>query len=109
MYSAMTTNRRKEVMCMKVKLAQVIAALSLAGVLGFGGFSLAAAQDSTTTAPTDESTTTTEDDSTTTAPSEDDSTQDENCPLGDRADGTSEGSGTSASSYRSSTRAARAA
>jgi hypothetical protein len=56
---------------MKVKLAQVLAAVALTAALGVGGFSLAAAQDSTTTtAPTDET-------------SPDAGNLDEDCPHGD--------------------------
>ena len=73
---------------MKLKLVHVLVALGLAGVLGFGGVSLASAQDTTSTTVPDGATTTTPDNSsgTTTTPDDSSGTQapstqsDPNCP-----------------------------
>ena len=94
---------------MRFKLVHGLAALGLAGVLGFGGVSLAAAQDTTSSTVQDGATTTTPDNSsgTTTAPDNSQSgtpapsgQSKPNCPnMGGSSDSSSSSSGASASSY----------
>jgi hypothetical protein len=96
---------------MKLKLVHVLVALGLAGVLGFGGVSLASAQDTTSTTVQDGATTTTPDNSsgTTTAPDDSQSgtpapsTQSNpNCPNmgGSSGSSSNSSSGATTSSFR---------
>ncbi len=93
---------------MKLKLVHVLVALGLAGLLGFGGVSLASAQDTTSTTVQDGATTTTPDNSpgTTTAPDNSQSQapsaqSNPNCPNmgGSSGSSNSSSSGASTSSY----------
>ena len=70
---------------MKFRLSHVIAAMALAGVLGFGGVSLASAQDTTSTTAQDGSTTTVQDGATTTTPDSSADTEEDSATTEDDA------------------------